>query len=215
MLPVHGYVLAGGKSSRMGCDKALLPFQGRPLAEIAVGKLREFCSEVSIAGNREDLARFATVVREESLEVGPVAGLESGLMASKRAWSLFLPVDVPLLPATLLQKWAEVVLLREASGCRLSSLRAAGRLHPAICLLHRDCLSAVKLALERGVHKLERVFDLIRIELGADALCIRDAESLPLSSVDGPGQWTQWFSNLNTPEDVAAAERDAEASEVA
>ena len=83
-LPVHGFVLAGGKSSRMGTDKALLEFCGRPLVEIAVEKLREFCAEVSIAGNRDDLSVFAPVAHETRVDCGPAAGIEAGLKAAQR-----------------------------------------------------------------------------------------------------------------------------------
>ena len=74
VLPVHGFVLAGGRSVRMGKDKALLQFSGRPMVKIAVEKLREFCAEVRIAGSREDLSGFAPVVMDESEEAGPAAG---------------------------------------------------------------------------------------------------------------------------------------------
>ena len=106
-VPVHGFVLAGGKSSRMGEDKALLRFCGRPMVEIAVEKLRGFCEEVTIAGNREDLAGFAPVVRESRTGVGPAAGVEAGLGAARQEWAMFLPVDVPLVPEELLRRWAQ------------------------------------------------------------------------------------------------------------
>src|ERR1700761_8141432 len=101
LLPVHGFVLAGGKSSRMGRDKALLTFRGRPMVEIAVEKLRGFCSAVSIAGNREDLSSFAPVVTETRVDCGPAAGIEAGLQACTELWAMFVPVDVPLVPGEL------------------------------------------------------------------------------------------------------------------
>ena len=119
LLPVHGFVLVGGKSSRMGVDKALLPFAGRPMVEIAVAKLREFCADVSVAGNREDLAGSAPVVREDRVDVGPAAGIEAGLKAAGQEWVMFVPVDVPLVPGELLRRWAEAVM---AKGCVASYL---------------------------------------------------------------------------------------------
>ncbi|HVG27651.1 MAG TPA: molybdenum cofactor guanylyltransferase, partial [Acidobacteriaceae bacterium] len=139
VLPVHGFVLAGGRSSRMGRDKALLRFKGRPMVEIAVERLRSFCAAVSIVGEREDLAGFGPVVRGERAGAGPAAGLEAGLRASAGAWAMFTPVDVPLVPEDLLRRWAEAVLAREGAGGRLSFLRAAGEPHPVMCLLHREC----------------------------------------------------------------------------
>ena len=86
----------------MGADKALLRLGGRPLVDIAVEKLRGLCAEVSIVGNREDLREFAPLVMEDRVECGPAAGMEAGLKASRHEWNMFVPVDVPLLPAELL-----------------------------------------------------------------------------------------------------------------
>lgn len=157
LLPVHGFVLAGGQSSRMGRDKALLPFRGRPMIEIAVEKLRTFCPAVSICGNRDDLTTFASVVREDRQNAGPAAGFEAGLKACEDAWALFLPVDVPMMPAAVLHRWAHAVVNRGGEGCGASYLTAMGREHPAFCLLHRRALPVITKALEAGERKLRNL----------------------------------------------------------
>ena len=194
VLPVHGFVLAGGKSTRMGQDKALLQLGGRTLVEIAVEKLREFCAEVSIAGNRDDLAGYAPVVREERVDAGPAAGMEAGLRAANEEWAMFLPVDVPLVPAGLLRQWAEAVMRR---GARASYLRCGEELHPALCMLHRDCLPLFRASLEGGERKLTRILE----GLGAGRLWVAEAAEFAPEGAEVDA----WFANVNTPEDLAWA----------
>ena len=188
-LPVHGFVLVGGKSSRMGVDKALLPFAGRPMVEIAVAKLREFCADVSVVGNREDLAGYAPVVREARVDVGPAAGIEAGLMAAGQEWSLFIPVDVPLVPGELLRRWAEAVM---AKGCVASYLVVQEQRQPAFCLMRRECLVAVSAAIERGERRV--------------AALLGELERLWVCDAAGLGAVERWFLNLNTPQELAEAE---------
>lgn len=210
-LPVHGFVLAGGKSSRMGRDKALQEVCGRSMVDIAVEKLRTCCAAVSISGNREDLHRFAPVVRETRMDAGPAAGVEAGLGAASETWALFLPVDVPLLPAELLRCWAEAVLRRAREGVRLSFLRAAGQRHPAICVLHRDCADAVRSAVDEGIYKLGRIFELVDEQLGPGSVWMADAEAYGDGFGDG-SKLEQWFTNVNTPGELADAEAFARGS---
>src|SRR5450631_3928259 len=102
-LSTEGFVLAGGRSRRMGRDKALLEWCGIPLIERAVRSLRSVTSTVRIVGDREDLARFAPVVADTFPASGPLGGIHAALAASSRDWNLFLPVDLPLLPAGFLE----------------------------------------------------------------------------------------------------------------
>ncbi len=200
LLPVHGFVLAGGKSSRMGRDKASLEFRGRSLVLSAVEMLRGFCETVSIAGNRDDLRCLAPVVKDARREVGPAAGMEAGLKACAAPWALFVPVDVPLVPESLLRPWAEAVLGREGSGVRLSTLRAGGQRQPTFCMLHRACAAPLAKALEDGERKLGVVFDRIAAELGPGSMWVLDAESIAANGLD----LAACFTNVNTPEDLAA-----------
>ena len=205
-LPVHGFVLAGGKSRRMGEDKALMRFCGRPMVEIAVEKLRGFCAEVSIAGNRDDLAGYAPVVHDRRVDAGPAAGVEAGLLAARKSWVLFIPVDVPLIPMELLRAWATSALAREASGLRVSQLVGSGRLQPAFCLLRRDCLTSVSASLDGGERRLRTVLLQAQDRIGDGFGWEQDASGLAFEGNPTASEMELWFCNVNTPHELAEAE---------
>jgi molybdopterin-guanine dinucleotide biosynthesis protein A len=208
-LPVHGFVLAGGKSSRMGMDKALLPFCGRPMVEIAVEKLRGFCEVVTIAGNREDLAAFAPVAEEMRVGVGPAAGIEAGLRVARQPWAMFMPVDVPLIPGELLRRWAEEAMRVEMT---VSFLGTGGK-QPAFCLLKQERLGALTRLLDGGERRLEVLLNRTA-EADGYASWMYDEYELYGRIEDGaPDQETlaRWFANVNTPEELAEAEAWARA----
>lgn len=207
-LPVHGFVLAGGKSSRMGQDKALLQFRGRPMVEIAVEKLRSFCAAVSIVGEREDLEGVAPVVRGERPGAGPAAGIEAGLRACEQPWAMFVPVDVPLVPAELLTLWAEEALRVDMTVSYLGVWEK----QPAFCLLRRKRLRTFTQTLDQGERKLELLLNRTA-EADEVASWMYDAYDLyGYPEYRGPDERTleSWFANVNTPEQLAAAERKRE-----
>jgi molybdenum cofactor guanylyltransferase len=213
-LPVHGFVLAGGKSSRMGQDKALLPFLGRPMIEIAIAKLREFCAEVSIVGNREDLRGFAPVVREERLNVGPAAGVEAGLLAGTQPWAMFIPVDVPLVPLEALRSWSAAVVEQKAAGYGASCLLVDQQRQPAFCMMQRECYGSVTFALERGKRRLDDILMSIDKDEEVGGLWVCDVAELAYTSNPAYLDRKLWFSNVNTPQELAEAEAWAAASNV-
>jgi molybdopterin-guanine dinucleotide biosynthesis protein A len=204
-LPIHGLVLAGGKSVRMGEDKALLQFYGRPMVEIAVEKLRSVCEEVGIVGNRDDLGEFAAVVREGRDGVGPVAGIEAGLHATGQRWVMFVPVDVPLLPVEVLRRWASETLAEEPSGLVASYLIANGVRQPAFNLFRADCLPVVSGAIEAGKRRLNDLLDAAGDREGCRSAWY-DAGQLGMAEAT-EAQVEHWFANVNTPEDLAQAEQ--------
>ena len=208
LLPVHGFVLAGGGSTRMGQDKAMLPLRGLPMVEVSVRKLQGLCESVGIVGNRDDLARFSAVARETRVGIGPGAGLEAGLLAASQSWAMFLPVDVPLVPTDLLRAWTRAVLQAEAHGCVASYPVAQGRAQPAFCLVKRCCLPAVTAALDGGERRLGALLaaaareegDLLQWEV--DSWADEAAGRFPSQHLSA-----FWFHNVNTPAELADAER--------
>lgn len=184
----------------------MLAFDGRPMVELALEKLRSFCAEVSVAGNRKDLRALASVVEEVRSGWGPGAGLEAGLQVSLEAWALFLPVDAPLVPAEVLQRWTAEVIRGTGEGMRVSFLRADGRPQPTFCLLHTECLLLLTQILEEGERKLAVIFDRIAAGFGSRSLWVADAEAFAPEAAETSVDVTTWFSNVNTPEDLKALE---------
>ncbi len=204
---VGGFVLAGGQSSRMGTNKALLPLAGRPLIQLAVEKLRTVTDDVRILSSDPQLDAFAPLLPDRHPGCGPLGGMEAALAYSRFEWNLFLGVDMPFVPPTLIAD-----LLRRglaSSGNRIALFTLDGRPQPGLCLLHKEILPSLEAAIARREYKL-----LLAFQSAARALVARAASPsgdgislFPLT--DGDNAQALWFANLNTPEDIRQAEQHA------
>ena len=97
MTDIRGYVLAGGQSSRMGSDKALLEIESQTAIERQCQLLVPFCEQgVLIAGARStELANFSwPVVHDSSIDQGPLFGIVSALEHAESGIAVILAVDL-------------------------------------------------------------------------------------------------------------------------
>jgi molybdopterin-guanine dinucleotide biosynthesis protein A len=230
LLPIGAYILAGGRSTRMGHDKALLELAGKPLVQHAATKLARLTNDVNILGSSPELARFAPVVPDLHENCGPIGGLEAALEHSPRDWTLVLPVDMPFLPTFFLECWVREVIDRPAA--RVALFTVDGRPFPTLCLMHRDVRPFVQKAVSRDQFKLYPVLENAAQELSEsqnqpmdDVFLNRmwdDTEATTSSVMPGEGSWKAltkaqldarrlWFANLNTPEEFLEAKQRVDA----
>jgi molybdopterin-guanine dinucleotide biosynthesis protein A len=201
----EGFVLAGGRSTRMGQDKALLQLAGRPLLEIALDKLRALplAAAPRIVAVRSDLSSHAAVIADLQPGCGPLSGIEAALAASIRPLNVFLPVDLPLLPPHFLL-W--MLRRAEITGAVMTVPRMNGRPQPLCAVYHRDLVGHISASLRAGDYKVVPVvmdaarahhssIDIFDVEL----VCSVNSELRALS----PLAPHRWFHNCNTPEDMA------------
>jgi molybdopterin-guanine dinucleotide biosynthesis protein A len=232
-VPQHdlgGYVLAGGRSSRMGQDKALLEIGGQTLAERATSKLRSICRDVHILSRNPTLARFAPLIEDRHPDCGPLGGIEAALAHTTHEWNLILPVDLPFLPAEFLQVWVSRVLEATASSLVISMFSVHAVAQPTLLMVRRVMLPELSRALAEGRHKLSPALidsarSLLNSADGASpGYLIEELEHDPyvkemdrvMIQVDGPRTTPYemldlWFANVNTPEEFALACRQADA----
>src|SRR2546423_1031019 len=133
MIKVSGFILAGGKSSRMSTDKVLLRFDGRTLLESALERMGKVTTSVSIVGARPDLAGYAPVIQDIYQNCGPLGGIHAALASSRDEWNLMLAVDMPFVPAELLKK---LLASAEESQCLVTVPRTKDGLQP-LCAVYR------------------------------------------------------------------------------
>ncbi len=201
-------MLAGGRSTRMGQDKVLLPLAGRSLLDIALDKLRvlPLAGAPRIVAVRSDLSSHGAVIADLKPGCGPLSGIEAALTASTQPLNVFLPVDLPLLPAHFLL-W--MLQRAETTGAMMTVPRINGRPQPLCAVYHRDLVVHLTASLRAGDYKVMPVMmaaargylspiDIFDVELVSSA----NSALRPLS----PLPPHRWFHNCNTPGDMVGIE---------
>ena len=187
-----GYVLVGGKSSRLGTDKALLDFEGKPLAARVAEVVQAAAGRVTIVGPLEKYGHLGLRVIPDPVEdFGPLAGLLAALEDSESPWNLVTACDMPYLDARFLS-----FLFEEAEAARadiLLPVDSEGNPEPLCAVYSSEARSTIRGHVEQGVHKLTRAFQGLRVD---ELVPHRYARFNPEGRI---------FTNLNTQEDVRGA----------
>jgi len=198
-LPITAAVLAGGRSERMGIDKTLLDFDGRPLVVHVVEAVGDMCASTLVVTNRPDAAASAglppevRIVQDEVAYQGPLGGLVTALSHAREEWVLALAADMPWLQPRIVQAlWArregaDVVIPVSAKGPE-----------PLLALYRKEaCLPAARAALASGRRRLVAILPGLRVaEVDVEELRGIDPQ---LSSLQ----------NINTAYDLAEARSGA------
>jgi molybdopterin-guanine dinucleotide biosynthesis protein A len=194
---VAAYILAGGASSRMGRDKALMEFGGTPLVLHIAALAEPLTGPPVIVGPPERYAKLnLRVVADDAPGLGPLGGIATALRDTRAPWNLILGCDLPLLSA----EWLEYLIdraLRSAADAVVPY--GASGAEPLCAMYRKRCEAPFANAIARGVRRV------------TDALAELDVERIV------PEEWKAFdaggllFKNMNSAKDVeeisAALER--------
>jgi molybdenum cofactor guanylyltransferase len=151
--PLTGLILAGGRSSRMGVDKAMLEFEGEPLLARIAARLGAVCEEILVAsGDGSRLAAFGlSQVADVLPDSGPLGGLIAGLERAGHPLVAAVAVDMPFVSAALL---AAMASMRRAEDA-LVPVSADGS-EPLHAVYARSAAGTLRSALAAGTLSLRR-----------------------------------------------------------
>jgi molybdopterin-guanine dinucleotide biosynthesis protein A len=180
------FVLAGGKSSRMGADKAMLEVAGQTLLQRTLELARAVAEDVRIVGVREKFGEFAPVVEDKYPDRGPLGGIHAALASTGSDFNLILAVDLPFLEKRFLQQLVTEAL---ASGAVVTVPRAGGGLQPLCAVYRREFAALAEQALAAGRNKIDTLYARTTLRIIEEDELARFAFSPAM------------FDNLNTQEE--------------
>jgi molybdopterin-guanine dinucleotide biosynthesis protein A len=185
-------ILAGGKSSRMGSPKCLLPFDGEPLIAHLVRRLRSrFAEVIVVAAPDQELPPLAVkLVRDEVAFQGPVGGIYYGLQAASEETCFVTACDVPFLNLPTVE-----FLLAALGAADVAVAHWDGRLQPLFAVYRRSVLPFLKQQLAVGELRPTLLYEKVATKIVSAA---------ELSGVDAQGLS---FININLPQDYQSALR--------
>ena len=186
-------VQAGGKSSRMGQDKGLVPLNGKPLIEHVISRLDGLVNEILITTNHPADYKYLKIplARDSDPGAGALSGLQTALKAANGERILVIACDMPFVNRGLVKY---MLSISERADVVIPEFEK--RLQPLHALYHRSrCLAAVEVVLREGKKRMISFHHLVSVS---------KISSDKVKAIDPTGQS---FLNINTQEDLSASEQ--------
>ena len=189
---IEGFILAGGKSRRMGTDKSQLVLEGRSFVELIAKELSAVASSIKVVGLDSRLPVNLQAVPDVYPEWGALGGVHAALSACSASWALVVACDFPFVTSELFRSLASVRGDFEAvAPIQLDEIPQP------LCSLYRvePCLRLAEQMIKSGERKPVALLQSVRTRW------VLFSELSQLEAADC------FFDNINTPEDYARVSR--------
>jgi molybdopterin-guanine dinucleotide biosynthesis protein A len=193
---VTGIVLAGGRSSRLGRQKALVKIGEKGLIENTVDILVSISQEVLVVTSKEQLASIASVNLKARIVIdiysgkAALGGIYTGLTNASMQYGLVVACDMPFLNGALLS-----YLFNIAPGYDVVVPRVNGKIELLHAVYSKNCLDKVKQLLEEDTLQISKLLDMVNIRYVDD----KEIEQFDPDHLS--------FFNINTLDDLNVADK--------
>lgn len=189
---ISGIILAGGKSARMGTDKALLKVGPYYIIERISRVLSMMVDEIIIVTDRPE--RYAKYGDRTTFDImpgnGPMGGIHAGLVEAAHPWVLVTACDLPFISTSVGR-----LMMQCADGYDVVVPRYRGYFEPLYALYNKNCIKVFEQHLTKGLIKITRLYEEFNTRY------LEEEEMLQVEP-----HLERVFFNLNTPEDILKAQ---------
>ena len=183
------YILAGGKSSRMGQDKGLMPIPDKTMVHLLTERVQSVFPSLKIVANNPAYNSFGyPVITDLKKDVGPAGGIHAALADSVHEQIFILSCDMPFVTLAGINH-----LMGYAENHDIVLPHYKGNAEPLFAMLNKRCLPLWTLAIDRGIFKLQDImanFNTLSLDVTTEVIFDKD-----------------FFFNVNTPEALEIAKQ--------
>ena len=189
---LNGLIMAGGKSTRMGQDKSLIEYHGKPQREFLLELLAPICNEVFVSCSAsQELPAGLPLIRDSFDGIGPMAGLLSAFRQDPDAAWLCVAVDLPYLSRVSLDA---LVQYRDPTCVATAFMNGdAEHPEPLITIWEPKAYSRLLLALGEGITCPRKVL------LNTDVRLLQAPDERELTNANDPASYEQALVNIKAP----------------
>jgi molybdopterin-guanine dinucleotide biosynthesis protein A len=189
---ISGIILSGGKSSRMGKNKAFIEIDGVPIIQRIHNLFKTLFSEIVIVTNEVELFQNfeAKIYRDLIPDQGALGGLYTGIYYSSFLHAFCVACDMPFLKGPVIR-----YLIEKMEDYDVVVPRTKDGLHPLHAIYSRNCLDAIKKIIEHGHFKIMDFYPMVKVNIVEES----EFRTLDLAR--------ESFLNVNTPEELRLIEK--------
>lgn len=186
---INGYILAGGKSSRMGTDKGLMLLNGKPVVQQIIEQLQSAVEKIYIVSNKSDYGQFGfEVIPDQINNIGPAGGLHAALLHTDKALNFVVSCDMPFINTKGVN-----YILEKADQSTITLPRHGKSIEPLFGIYTKGCFTKWESLILSGEIKLQEMityFDPKIVDVTENKYFEKD-----------------FFTNLNTMSDFENAQQ--------
>jgi molybdopterin-guanine dinucleotide biosynthesis protein A len=192
---ISGIILSGGKSIRMGENKAFIKVDGVPIINRIHDLFKELFQEVIIVTNHKGIFKdFDSKIYSDLIpNKGALGGLYTGIFFSSFHYSFCVACDMPFIKKSLVQ-----YLINNIEDEDVIIPRTKDGLQPLHAIYSKKCLDPIKSTIEEGKFKIIDIYDLVKVKI------VEENGFLSLDPL------RESFINVNTPEELSRLGRNKE-----
>lgn len=181
-MEIATYILAGGKSSRMGTDKGLIPLKGKPFVQWILEATAPLTTKTTLVTSNTAYDQFSVDrIEDQYKESGPLGGIHSALSHTTTQWNLIVSCDAPLVTTALFNH----LIQHHNPEHEVTFAALNGKAMPLIGIYHQHLNELAEKQLKTGKRKVMQFI-----------------EQTSFKAVELAGLFDHELQNINTPEEL-------------